>query len=68
MKRLALLLTVALFVFTGCKNNGDGQLVGVKNRPDFLDLNPFGMAYIPAGHYLMGAGDQDVPFAFTHQS
>ena len=68
MKRLALLLTVALFVFTGCKNNGDGQLVGVKDRPDFLDLNPFGMAYIPAGHYLMGAGDQDVPFAFTHQS
>ena len=67
MKRLALFLWIALVV-ASCANTGDGQLVGVKERPEFLDLNPFGMVYIPAGHYLMGAGDQDVPYALTHQS
>ena len=68
MKRSALLLAAVLVLLTSCKNDGDGQLVGVKDRPDFLDLMPYGMVYVPAGHYLMGAGDQDVPFAFTHQS
>jgi formylglycine-generating enzyme required for sulfatase activity len=68
MKRLAFVLVASLVIFSACKNDGDGQLVGVKDRPEFLDLEPFGMVYVPAGHYLMGAGDQDVPFAFTHQS
>jgi len=67
MKRVTFLLLVILLI-TACKNNGDGQLVGVKNRPTFVDVNPYGMVYIPAGHFLMGAGDQDVPFALTHQS
>ena len=68
MKKSALLFAAVLVLLTSCKNDGDGQLVGVKDRPDFLDLMPYGMVYVPAGHYLMGAGDQDVPFAFTHQS
>ncbi|MBQ7551344.1 MAG: SUMF1/EgtB/PvdO family nonheme iron enzyme [Bacteroidales bacterium] len=68
MKKTALFLAAVIILLTSCRNDGDGQLVGVKDRPDFLDLMPYGMAYIPAGHYLMGAGDEDVPFAFTHQS
>ena len=68
MKKAALFLAVVSILFMGCKNDGDGQLVGVKDRPDYLDLMPYGMVYVPAGHYLMGAGDEDVPFAFTHQS
>ena len=68
MKKSALLFAAVVILLTSCKNDGDGQLVGVKDRPDFLDLMPYGMVYVPAGHYLMGAGDQDVPFAFTHQS
>lgn len=67
MKRLAFVL-LATVLFSACKNSGDGQLVGVKDRPEFLDLAPFGMVYVPAGHYTMGAGDQDVPFATTNQS
>ncbi|PKP28039.1 MAG: gliding motility-associated lipoprotein, partial [Bacteroidetes bacterium HGW-Bacteroidetes-19] len=67
MKRLAFVLLVTV-LFSACKNSGDGQLVGVDNRPEFLDLAPFGMVYIPAGNYTMGAGDQDVPFATTNQS
>lgn len=68
MKKTALLFSAIILLLTSCKNDGDGQLVGVKDRPDFLDLMPYGMVYVPAGHYLMGAGDEDVPFAFTHQS
>ncbi|MCQ2285504.1 MAG: SUMF1/EgtB/PvdO family nonheme iron enzyme [Bacteroidales bacterium] len=68
MKKVALLLAVTSLFFFSCKNNGEGQLVGVQDRPDFMDIDPFGMVYVPAGHYLMGAGDEDVPFAFTHQS
>lgn len=68
MKKLAFLLVVAIVFAYSCSNKGDGQLVGVKDRPDFIDLNPFGMVYIPAGHFLMGAGDQDVPYAHTNQS
>ena len=68
MKKLVLLLGITLCLFAGCKNTGEGQLVGVKDRPKFLDLEPFGMVYIPEGHYLMGVGDQDVPYANTNQS
>ena len=67
MKKLAFVLLLALLV-TACKNSGDGQLVGVQDRPEFSDLTPYGMVYVPAGHYTMGVGDQDVPFALTHQS
>lgn len=68
MKRVVIFLAAALVVLSSCSNGGDGQLVGVKDRPDFYDVDPFGMVYIPTGHYIMGGGDQDVPFALTQQS
>lgn len=55
MKKSALLFAALVILLTSCKNDGDGQLVGVKDRPDFLDLMPYGMVYVPAGHYLMGS-------------
>lgn len=67
MKKIAFLLAAVLLIFSSCKNN-DGQLIGVKDRPGVLNTNPYGMVYIPAGHYLMGASDQDVPFALTNQA
>ncbi|MDL2309283.1 SUMF1/EgtB/PvdO family nonheme iron enzyme [Bacteroidales bacterium OttesenSCG-928-B11] len=68
MKKIAVIAVIALLFASSCSNKGDGQLVGVKDRPSVLDLTPFGMVYVPAGHYLMGAGDQDVPYAYTNQS
>ena len=68
MKKLAALLLVFCVIFLSCKNNGDGQLVGVKDRPNFMDVEPYGMVYVPAGHYMMGSGDEDVPFALNYQS
>lgn len=67
MKKTALLLVVLLAFISSCQNS-EGQLVGVKDRPVNISTTPYGMVFIPAGHYLMGASDQDVPFAFTNQS
>jgi len=67
MKRLAFLFLVTLLVLSSCQNT-EGQLVGVKNRPSVTSTTPYGMSFIPLGHMLMGSGDQDVPFAVTHQS
>ena len=68
MKRVIIFLSAAFLLMVSCKNGGDGQLVGVQDRPEFADLEPYGMVYIPTGHYVMGGGDQDVPFALTQQS
>ena len=68
MKRVIILFATAFIFMVSCQNGGDGQLVGVKDRPEFSDLEPFGMVYVPTGHYVMGGGDQDVPFALTQQS
>ena len=67
MKKLSFLFMVILLVFSACQNT-EGQLVGVKDRPSVTTSTPYGMVYIPTGHMVMGAGDQDVPFAFTNQS
>ncbi len=67
MKRALFLSLVAVILFTSCKNNGNGELVGVQDRPFFNDIDPYGMVYVPAGHFLMGAGDEDLPYSFYHQ-
>ena len=59
MKRVIIFLAAAFVLLVSCQNGGDGQLVGVKDRPEFSDLEPYGMIYVPTGHYLMGGGDQD---------
>ncbi len=67
MKKLLLIISV-LTIFSACKNSGNGELVGVKNRPTFYSEDPFGMVFIPAGSYQMGASDQDAPFALVHEA
>jgi len=66
MKRL-LLLACFIAVITGC-NSMDGQLIGVQDRPQFFQADPYGMVYIPMGSYMMGADDLDVPWAYTTKS
>jgi gliding motility-associated lipoprotein GldK len=68
MKKLFSLLAVFALLFTSCKNEGNGQLIGVQNRQAWYDLDPFGMLYIKMGSFTMGPGDQDVPFAQTTQA
>ncbi|MDR1758206.1 MAG: SUMF1/EgtB/PvdO family nonheme iron enzyme [Bacteroidales bacterium] len=68
MKKIAFAMIVVSVVLTACSNKGDGQLVGVKDRPKMLETEPFGMVFVPEGYYMMGAGEQDVPYAYTNQS
>ncbi|MDD4847749.1 MAG: SUMF1/EgtB/PvdO family nonheme iron enzyme [Bacteroidales bacterium] len=65
MKKFLLIITV-LAVFSGCKNSGNGELIGVQGRPKFHERIPFGMSFIPLGSYTMGASDQDVPYSQVH--
>ncbi|MCU0367179.1 MAG: formylglycine-generating enzyme family protein [Bacteroidales bacterium] len=59
MKKVTLLaLTIALFI-GGCASYDTGELTGVQGRKKFYEPEPFEMAFIPAGSYIMGPSDQD---------
>src|SRR6266478_1825126 len=65
--KLFLTLTIA-GIMSGCGGGNKGQLTGVLHREKWFQEDPFGMVYIPAGSYLMGPSDQDVPYALVAQS
>ena len=65
MKKLFLLSLLAMII-SSC-STGNGELIGVQNRPVWNPTDPYGMIYIPQGSYNMGTGDQDVPYAHVTQ-
>lgn len=66
--RKLLLIALIIPMLWGCGNNGQGQLTGVRNRPLWFDIDPYGMLYIPMGSYNMGPNDNDMPYAQTATS
>ena len=48
-------------------SSGNGELIGVQNRPLWNPTDPYGMVFIPQGSFNMGPGDQDVPYAHVTQ-
>jgi sulfatase modifying factor 1 len=62
MKRL-LFFFLALILISGCKNTGNGELVGVTKRPSFSQPDPYGMTFIPLGSFVLGVGEEDIPYA-----
>ena len=72
MKNLLKLSAAALLglplLLSSCGNSGTGQLVGVQNRIQWFQPDPYGMLYLPMGSYNMGPSDQDVPYASTTKS
>ena len=62
MRRLLTLTAIVLFA-ASCAYDDGGQLYGVHDRPQWYDLDPYGMAFIPMGSFVMGENDQDVPYA-----
>jgi formylglycine-generating enzyme len=65
MKKCLIILAiviVSLTIFSSCKNTGNGQLIGVKNRGTWYMPDPYGMLFIPQGSYAMGPSDQDLPY------
>lgn len=62
MKKLLSLL-ILLAILGSCTNYNNGELVGVQNRKAYVEPDPYGMLFIPAGSFVMGPSDQDVTFA-----
>lgn len=67
MKKIIFLFVFAAF-FVGCGDNGRGHLIGVQDREEWYQEDPYGMIYIPMGSYQMGPSDQDAPYAITAQA
>jgi formylglycine-generating enzyme required for sulfatase activity len=67
MKKLLFYSAIVVFLYA-CGQGGNGELTGVLNRPSWYQNTPYGMLYIPAGSYNMGASDQDVPWAHSNRS
>ena len=53
--------------FASCSTSGNGELIGIQNRPIWNPTDPYGMVFIPQGSFNMGPGDQDVPYAHVTQ-
>jgi sulfatase modifying factor 1 len=68
LKISALVLVGLPILLSSCGNSGSGQLVGVQNRIQWFQPDPYGMLYLPMGSYNMGPSDQDVPYASTAKS
>lgn len=58
----------AIGLLASCGGGGQGQLIGAQGRPDWYQVDPYGMNYIPMGSYVMGPNDQDAPYAQTATS
>jgi gliding motility-associated lipoprotein GldK len=66
MKNL-FILSLIVIAFTSCSTTGNGELIGVQNRPIWNPTDPYGMVFVPQGSFNMGPGDQDVPYAHVTQ-
>jgi len=67
MKKLFFIVALIAFI-SSCKNEQNGELVGVPGRKEWFEVEPHGMLFIPMGSFNMGPNDQDVSFALTATS
>jgi sulfatase modifying factor 1 len=63
MKKVTLFALTLILLLSGCKSSNNGELTGVPGRTKFFEPEPFEMAFIPAGSFVMGPSDQDAFFA-----
>lgn len=65
MKKLILFGFVlwGTFIFTGCSKSGNGELVGVQDRPKWRESQPYGMVFVRKGSFNIGPSDQDASTA-----
>ena len=59
MKKVTLFALTLALLLGGCRSSDSGELTGVEGRKKFYEPEPFEMAFIPAGSYVMGPSDQD---------
>lgn len=61
MKNLVSLLML-MALLGSCTNYNTGELVGVQGRKAYVEPDPYGMVFVPAGSFMMGPSDQDLSF------
>lgn len=66
MKKVFIFGMVAI-ALSSCSTSGNGELIGIENRPFWNPTDPYGMVYVEQGSFNMGPGDQDVPYAHVTQ-
>jgi formylglycine-generating enzyme required for sulfatase activity len=62
MKRVLIVVLLAT-IFGSCSYQQNGELVGVPNRKAYIEPDPYGMLFIPAGSFTMGPSDQDIAWS-----
>ena len=60
-------LCAILFFLSSCGSTESGQLIGVKDRPNWSAPNPYGMVYVPSGQVHLGQSDQDIFSTFVQR-
>lgn len=68
MKKVVLSSLIVIIIISGCGSSNTGELTGVPGRKKFFEPEPFEMAFIPAGNFMMGPSDQDAMFAVNNMS
>lgn len=66
MKRTPLYLLFAILM-AACSSSDNGELIGVQDRPQFEDMDPYGMVYIRQGSYTMGTSDENMFSDFSFE-
>lgn len=62
---LTAIVLLTILSFTSCNRSGNGELIGVQNRPKFSETQPYGMVYIRRGSFNIGPSDQDPGMSAT---
>ncbi len=62
MKKV-LTFIVLIAIFSSCGNYNAGELVGVRDRGQYFEPEPYGMVFIPQGVFTMGPVEQDIMWA-----
>jgi sulfatase modifying factor 1 len=65
MKKVTLTVFIVILLLTSCGSSNNGELTGVLGRKKFFEPEPFEMAFVPAGNFMMGPSDQDAVFAMN---
>lgn len=67
MKKLVSLMFVVA-ILSSCTDYNNGELVGVQGRKAYIEPDPYGMIFVPAGSFVTGPSDQDISFAQNNSS
>lgn len=65
MNKLLFFLLIGI-ILSSCKNTGNGELIGVQQRPTFSQPDPYGMSFVPLGTFIIGVGEEDVSYAMMN--